>query len=134
MRQNKIIFHIDQNIFLKFKICFEIWINNKFCGGMEGFFFFLVNLYSIFKGPLLKNLFSLLYSVTQPIFLGGLIRYFSQSSGIGHDTAYLYAAGIAVCSTFNVFAMNPVWLAAYHAGMKMRVGICSLIYRKVNLV
>lgn len=49
------------------------------------------------------------------------------------DTAYLYAAGVVVCSTFIVFIENPVWLAALHVGMKIRVGACSLIYRKVNL-
>jgi len=71
--------------------------------------------------------------MTQPIFLGGLIRYFSAESDMNRDTAYLYAAGVAVCSTFIVLIETPVWLAALHAGMKMRVGTCSLIYRKVNL-
>ena len=50
-----------------------------------------------------------------------------------HDAAYLYAAGVVVCSALIVLVENPVWLAALHAGMKMRVGTCSLIYRKVNL-
>lgn len=71
--------------------------------------------------------------MTQPIFLGGLIRYFSPGSDMDHDAAYLYAAGVVVCSAFIVLIENPVWLAALHAGMKMRVGTCSLIYRKVNL-
>lgn len=71
--------------------------------------------------------------MTQPIFLGGLIRYFSPGSDMNRDTAYLYAAGVVVCSTFIVLIENPVWLAALHTGMKMRVGTCSLIYRKVNL-
>jgi len=70
------------------------------------------------------------FQMTQPIFLGGLIRYFSAESDMNHDTAYLYAAGVVVCSTFIVLIETPVWLAALHAGMKMRVGTCSLIYRK----
>jgi hypothetical protein len=72
--------------------------------------------------------------MTQPIFLGGLIRYFSPDSGIDRGTAYLYATGIVVCSIFNVLIKNPIWLAAFHMGMKMRVGTCSLIYRKVNSI
>jgi len=70
----------------------------------------------------------------QPIFLGGLIHYFSQGSGINRNTAYLYAGGVIVCSLFNIFGKNPIWLAVFHTGMKMRVGTCSLIYRKVNLI
>lgn len=70
----------------------------------------------------------------QPVFLGGLIRYFSQGSGISHDMAYLYAGGVIVCSLFNIFWKAPIWLAVLHTGMKMRVGVCSLIYRKVNVI
>ena len=51
---------------------------------------------------------------------------------MNRDTAYLYASGVVVCSTFIVLIENPLWLAALHAGMKMRVGTCSVIYRKVN--
>jgi hypothetical protein len=53
---------------------------------------------------------------------------------MARHTAYLYAAGVVVCSTFTVLIQNPVWLAAVHTGMKMRVGTCSLIYRKVILI
>jgi hypothetical protein len=78
--------------------------------------------------------FVFLPRMTQPIFLGGLIRYFSPGSSVDRDTAYLYAAGVVVCSLFNIFCKSPIWLAVYHTGMKMRVGTCSLIYRKVNLI
>jgi hypothetical protein len=78
--------------------------------------------------------FVFLPRMTQPIFLGGLIRYFSPGSSVDRDTAYLYAAGVVVCSLFNIFCKNPIWLALYHTCMKMRVGTCSLIYRKVNLI
>ncbi|PNF34544.1 hypothetical protein B7P43_G10750, partial [Cryptotermes secundus] len=71
-----------------------------------------------------------MFQMTQPIFLGGLIRYFSPGSSVDRDTAYMYAAGVIICSLFNIFCKNPIWLAVYHIGMKMRVGTCSLIYRK----
>ncbi|KDR24429.1 putative multidrug resistance-associated protein, partial [Zootermopsis nevadensis] len=74
--------------------------------------------------------FVLVHRMIQPVFLGGLIRYFSQGSGISHDMAYLYAGGVIVCSLFNIFWKAPIWLAVLHTGMKMRVGVCSLIYRK----
>ena len=95
-------------------------------------FFMCIHIH-LSEGPVMKELFFLLCSMTQPMFLGGLIRYFSPGSDMNRDTAYLYAAGVVVCSFFIVLIENPLWLAALHAGMKMRVGTCSLIYRKVNL-
>ncbi|KAJ9591424.1 hypothetical protein L9F63_002030, partial [Diploptera punctata] len=68
--------------------------------------------------------------MTQPLFLGGLIRHFTPNSDVSREMAFIYAAAIIVCSTLNVFIMHLYCLSVFHTGMKMRVGLCSLIYRK----
>ena len=44
--------------------------------------------------------------------------------------AYIYAAGLILCSALNVFIIHPYMLGTLHVGMKIRVGMCSMIYRK----
>ena len=46
------------------------------------------------------------------------------------ETAYLYAAGVILCSALNVAIMHPYMLGTMHTGMKIRVAMCSMIYRK----
>lgn len=52
----------------------------------------------------------------------------------GDDTdltkAQLYAAGLMAGSVFTVVFGHPYMLSLLHLGMKMRVALCSLIYRK----
>lgn len=65
----------------------------------------------------------------QPLFLGGLLRYYSGEDSSSTD-AYLFAGGIILCSAINIFVIHPYMMAILHMGMKMRVACCSLIYRK----
>jgi ATP-binding cassette subfamily C (CFTR/MRP) protein 4 len=71
--------------------------------------------------------------MTQPLFLGGLIHYFSPGSDTSHSTAFVYAVCIIVCSSVAVVVKQAYMLAMFHTGMKMRVGICSLLYRKASI-
>ncbi|XP_061393047.1 probable multidrug resistance-associated protein lethal(2)03659 [Musca vetustissima] len=66
---------------------------------------------------------------SQPLFLMGLIGYYSKGEQ-EIKTAYLYAAGVIACSAINVMFMHPYMLGTMHVGMKIRVAMCSLIYRK----
>lgn len=74
-------------------------------------------------------MFYLLYRTAQPLFLLGLIAYYSKGEQ-NIQTAYLYAAGVIACSALNVMFMHPYMLGTMHVGMKIRVAMCSLIYRK----
>ncbi|KAH8377694.1 hypothetical protein KR093_006671 [Drosophila rubida] len=65
----------------------------------------------------------------QPLFLLKLIAYYTNDEETIND-AYFYAAGVIACSALNVFIMHPYMLGTIHVGMKMRVGLCSMIYRK----
>jgi len=85
---------------------------------------------------LIKCLLFILYfrlSVTQPLCLGGLVSFYADQSNQDSDdrtTAYLYAGGVILCSAFNVLFMHPYMLGMFHTGMKVRVAMCSMIYRK----
>ncbi|KAJ9591423.1 hypothetical protein L9F63_002029, partial [Diploptera punctata] len=68
--------------------------------------------------------------ITQPIFMGGLIRYFSPASNMSIETAFLYVGGIVICSIGNVVSRQSYMMSMFHIGMKMRIAACSLIYRK----
>lgn len=69
------------------------------------------------------------FRVTQPICLFGMMSYFA-----GKDSdlmkAELYAAGLMAGSVFTVVFAHPYMLGVLHLGMKMRVALCSLVYRK----
>ncbi|XP_062142485.1 probable multidrug resistance-associated protein lethal(2)03659 [Drosophila sulfurigaster albostrigata] len=65
----------------------------------------------------------------QPLFLLKLIAYYTNGKESIND-AYFYAAGVIACSALNVFIMHPYMLGTVHMGMKMRVALSSMIYRK----
>ncbi|XP_017022525.1 probable multidrug resistance-associated protein lethal(2)03659 [Drosophila kikkawai] len=65
----------------------------------------------------------------QPLFLLKLISYYTHGSE-SIEAAYYYAAGVILCSALNVIIMHPYMLGTMHVGLKMRVGMCSMIYRK----
>uniref|UniRef100_A0A0K8VHX2 Putative multidrug resistance-associated protein lethal(2)03659 n=1 Tax=Bactrocera latifrons TaxID=174628 RepID=A0A0K8VHX2_BACLA len=69
--------------------------------------------------------------VTQPLFLGGLVNYYANpANGESLNTGVLYTLGVIMCSALNVLFMHPYMLAVLHTGMKVRVALCSVIYRK----
>lgn len=61
--------------------------------------------------------------------LYGIMTYFS-----GDDPdplkAQLYAAGLIAASVLSVVSGHPFLLGVLHLSMKMRIALCSLIYRK----
>nr|XP_036233399.1 probable multidrug resistance-associated protein lethal(2)03659 isoform X1 [Bactrocera oleae]XP_036233400.1 probable multidrug resistance-associated protein lethal(2)03659 isoform X1 [Bactrocera oleae] len=69
--------------------------------------------------------------VTQPLFLGGLVNYYANpANNESTNTAFLFALGVILCSALNVLLMHPYMMAVLHTGMKVRVALCSVIYRK----
>nr|CAD7428950.1 unnamed protein product [Timema monikensis] len=76
------------------------------------------------------SVFNSIFRVAQPLFLGQLLRYFESSSEVTKNSAYLYAGGVIVCSASFTFVRQQFILGVGHLGMKIRVGVCSLIYRK----
>ncbi|CAM6031929.1 unnamed protein product, partial [Sphagnum compactum] len=66
--------------------------------------------------------------LSQPLFIGGLVSYYSQSSEISQ--AYFFAGGVIISCILNVMIAHPYMLTQLHLGMKLRVAACSMIYRK----
>lgn len=70
---------------------------------------------------------------SQPIFFGTLLAYcrrtYPDYMGEWFE-AYFYAAAVVITSLANVILMHPYLLSQLHMGMKMRVAMCSMIYRK----
>uniref|UniRef100_A0A1Q3F1A4 Putative abc transporter c family member 3 n=2 Tax=Culex tarsalis TaxID=7177 RepID=A0A1Q3F1A4_CULTA len=71
----------------------------------------------------------LAFKVTQPIFIGALVRYYSKENGDINE-AYLYAGAVVLGSAISVLFMHSYMLSQLHLGMKLRVAACSMIYRK----
>lgn len=54
-------------------------------------------------------------------------------SSVTYEDALLYAFGILVFNGIQTISSNQFYMFGYHNAMKLRVGVCSLIYRKVCL-
>lgn len=80
-----------------------------------------------------KNKLLLFHRICQPLFLGGLVTYFSQNqNSVTKEGAYYCAAGIILCSLIPVAAFQPFTMIIVQIGMRIRVACCSLIYKKVT--
>lgn len=51
-----------------------------------------------------------------------------------HNEAILYASGIVALSAVSGLIINQFFIVGFHNGMKVRVAVCSIIYRKVNSI
>lgn len=78
-------------------------------------------------------IFEFIVRMSQPIFLMKLVAYYSNnySDDDNIHEAYLYAAGMILCSVLTVLLLHPNSLTVWSIGLKMRVAVMSLIYRKV---
>jgi ATP-binding cassette subfamily C (CFTR/MRP) protein 4 len=72
----------------------------------------------------------MLFKVTTPFLLGGIVQYYRDTENSSISVAYLYAGGLILCSFLNVIFAHGLMLSHLHIGLKMRVSACSLIYRK----
>nr|XP_026484669.1 probable multidrug resistance-associated protein lethal(2)03659 [Vanessa tameamea] len=94
--------------------------------------------------PLFLGLLLRYYSPAQDLqnktanatYVSRLFKYYDMSSGIAWGEAVFFCFGVIFCSMVNVMVQHPFMMGVMHMGMKMRVGVCSLIFRKalkVNL-
>ncbi|XP_055319307.1 ATP-binding cassette subfamily C member 4-like [Sitodiplosis mosellana] len=72
----------------------------------------------------------IVFRLGQPFLLGYLLKYFRKDTQIAYHDAVLYATGIVVMNALNALLINHIHYVSYHNGMKVRVSVCSLIYRK----
>lgn len=83
----------------------------------------------LFLGTLLLT-FEMLFKATMPIFLGGIVKYYANPERSDISEAYLYSAGLLVCSFLSVLSQHSLMLSNLTCGMRIRIAACSLIYRK----
>lgn len=55
---------------------------------------------------------------------------FRDSPRITHSSAIGFAGGIVLLSAINALLYSKTYHVAFHNGLKVRVAVCSLIYRK----
>lgn len=73
----------------------------------------------------------MLFKVTVPILLGGIVKYYAQTDKDSNiNEAYIYAGLLILCSFLNVLFAHGLMLANLSLGMKMKIAVCSIIYRK----
>lgn len=69
----------------------------------------------------------------QPLFFGPIVNYlrekFPQFVGEMFE-AYFYAFLLVLMCAIYSICMHSFLLTQFHAGMKMRIAMCSMIYRK----
>ncbi|XP_057709527.1 ATP-binding cassette sub-family C member 4-like isoform X2 [Corythoichthys intestinalis] len=68
--------------------------------------------------------------VIQPLLLGKLIEYFEGPGTTAVYMAYSYAAGLCIATAWMAFLHHIYFYQAQRAGMKIRVAMCHMIYRK----
>ncbi|XP_050293272.1 probable multidrug resistance-associated protein lethal(2)03659 [Anthonomus grandis grandis] len=75
-------------------------------------------------------LIEILVRITVPLFLAQLLKFFEPDTGMSKQTAYYYAAAIAICVFLSATFQHTYMLHNFHLGMKIRVATSTLIYRK----
>uniref|UniRef100_A0A8D0H493 Multidrug resistance-associated protein 4 n=1 Tax=Sphenodon punctatus TaxID=8508 RepID=A0A8D0H493_SPHPU len=88
------------------------------------------------KSYLVLGFFTLIeetLKIIQPIFLGKIIIYFENFDPLDTVTlnyAYGYAGGLSVCTLVLAITHHLYFYHFQRAGMKLRVAMCHMIYRK----
>lgn len=66
-----------------------------------------------------------------PYQLEGLLSYYSKNSNVSRDDALKYGTAIFIITiSFGISVLHYFYFAFYY-GARLRVAVCSLIYRKV---
>jgi ATP-binding cassette subfamily C (CFTR/MRP) protein 4 len=81
-----------------------------------------------------------MFRVLQPIFMGMLVRYYSNTldeytwipDPMDEKWAWIFGSAIVLCSILYCFTHHALFFGVQRTGMRVRVACCSLIYRKVR--
>ncbi|XP_060646274.1 probable multidrug resistance-associated protein lethal(2)03659 [Drosophila nasuta] len=80
---------------------------------------------------ILYSLLEILLHTLQPLLLGRLVSFFSESNeDISKESAYLYAMGVVLCSLVNALTYHPFMFYMFKLGARVRLACAGLVYRK----
>lgn len=69
----------------------------------------------------------------QPLLLGKLLQFFRKdNTTLTKEDAWLAAGGIVGVSLLSAFNMNQFVYQSFCTGMRIRIAMCSIIYRKAT--
>lgn len=69
-------------------------------------------------------------SVLSIYYIANVKLFFRTDNTMRYHVALLFAGGIVIMNALNALILNHVYQLAFHNGLKVRVAVCSLIYRK----
>ncbi|ALC47145.1 CG10505, partial [Drosophila busckii] len=80
---------------------------------------------------ILYSLLEISLHTMQPLFLGRLVSYFSESTdNVTESAAYFYAMGVVLCSLFTALCYHPFMFHLFKLGSSVRLACAGLVYRK----
>ncbi|XP_043071061.1 probable multidrug resistance-associated protein lethal(2)03659 isoform X2 [Drosophila grimshawi] len=82
---------------------------------------------------ILYSLVEISLHTMQPLMLGKLVSFFSESShvnNISKESAYLYAMGVVLCSLVKALCYHPYMFHLFKLGTRIRLACAGLVYRK----
>ncbi|KAJ7421392.1 multidrug resistance-associated protein 4 [Willisornis vidua] len=88
------------------------------------------------KSYLILGMFTMVeetIKIVQPIFLGKIINFFenyNSADEVALNFAYCYAGALSVCTLILAIMHHLYFYHVQRAGMKLRVAMCHMIYRK----
>lgn len=68
--------------------------------------------------------------LSAPIFLGWLLDYFRPDTEMTRENAFFAAGALVMLNAISAVTINQFLIGSFANGMKVRVAVCSLIYRK----
>eukprot|EP00095_Tigriopus_kingsejongensis_P003130 snap_masked-scaffold438_size171652-processed-gene-0.1 protein:Tk03130 transcript:snap_masked-scaffold438_size171652-processed-gene-0.1-mRNA-1 annotation:"multidrug resistance-associated protein 4" len=69
--------------------------------------------------------------IAQPLFLSWFVSYFAPGqNSVGRVEAYLYGLGVVLMSALYTFTHHPYFFGVMRVGMRVRITLSALIYRK----
>lgn len=71
--------------------------------------------------------------MSQPLFIGGLLKYFDPVASRRSDTTHAYtcASGLVCSMLISIVLTHSTYNETILSGMKVRVACSSILYRKV---
>lgn len=78
------------------------------------------------------NIFTISFGF--PLFLDSIVFHSREDRDLPIDQLIWYAGALIASLGLNMILTSETYITAYHCGMKMRVAICSIVYRKVSIL